>query len=47
MSTFFATIQFVGYGIGIVSAALNIASLVRRWHAIEAAFDRDELGSWP
>ena len=47
MSTFFATIQFVGYGVGLVSAALKIASLVRRWHALEAPFDRDEPGNWP
>ena len=47
MSTFFAIIQFVGYGVGIVSAALNIAGLVRRWHALEAPFDSDEPVNWP
>ena len=31
MSTFLLTAQIVCYGVGIVSASLNIAHVVRRW----------------
>jgi hypothetical protein len=47
MSTFFTTIQVLCYGLGIVSASLNIASLMRRWRAMEAPFDCDRPGDWP
>jgi hypothetical protein len=47
MSTFLAILQIVCYVVGIVSAALNIAGLVRRWQAIGAPYDSDEPGSWP
>ena len=47
MSTFLATLQILCYGIGIVSTSLNIASLVRRWHAMGATFDSDEPCDWP
>jgi hypothetical protein len=47
MSTFLATMQIVCYGIGIVSASLNIASLVRRWNVTGAPCDSDEPCDWP
>jgi hypothetical protein len=31
MNTFLFTAQIVCYGVGILSASLNIASVVRRW----------------
>lgn len=31
MNTFLFTAQIVCYGVGIVSASLNIAHVVRRW----------------
>lgn len=34
MNTLLLTTQIVCYGVGIVSASLNIASSVRRWRAI-------------
>lgn len=40
MNTFLLTAQLVCYGVGIVSASLNIASVVRRWRmATERAED--------
>jgi len=47
MSTFFTAIQVLCYGAGIVSASLNIASLVRRWRTMEVTFDCDRPGDWP
>jgi hypothetical protein len=46
MSTFFATLQVVCYGVGIVSGSLSIARLVRRWHAAEAPFEGEGAGEW-
>ena len=34
MNTFLLTTQIVCYGVGIVSASLNIASVVRRWRMV-------------
>jgi hypothetical protein len=34
MNTFLLTAQIVCYGVGIVSASLNIASVVRRWRTV-------------
>lgn len=33
MDTVLLTTQILCYGVGIVSASLNIASFVRAWHA--------------
>lgn len=34
MNTILLTTQMVCYGVGIVSASLNIVSSVRRWRAV-------------
>jgi len=39
MSTLLLTTQIVCYGVGIVSASLNIASFVRRWRAMTASLE--------
>jgi len=47
MSTFLLATQIACYAVGIVSASLNIASVVRRWRPIEAPFKGDDPGDWP
>ena len=39
MNTLLLTTQIVCYGVGIVSASLNIASVVRRWRAVTDQID--------
>jgi hypothetical protein len=47
MSTFLLTIQIACYAFGLVSAALNIAGIVRRWGAAAAPFEGEGPGDWP
>jgi hypothetical protein len=42
MSTLLITSQIVFYGVGIVSASLNIASFARRWRAIPDTSEEPE-----
>ena len=42
MNTLLLTTQFVCYGVGIVSASLNIASSVRRWRAVSGQVEDPE-----
>ncbi len=39
MSTFLFVTQFICYGVGIVSASLNIANVVRHWRITSSACD--------
>jgi hypothetical protein len=39
MSTFLVIAQVLCYGIGIVSAGLNIVRFARSWRAMSAPFD--------
>ena len=39
MSTLLFTTQFVCYGVGIVSASLNIMNIVRGWRAEGASLE--------